>query len=89
MHLQALTEYADTNIMKINTKKTKFVIFNPCTSVDVAPNKFSIDDQVLEYTESFKILGLMMSSNLKWDDHILLLYNGEFCLSVCLSEAFF
>ena len=30
-------EYADTNQMKINFKKTKAMLFNPCSSIDFVP----------------------------------------------------
>ena len=35
--LNKVKEYADANKMKINYKKTKIMLFNPCTSIDVVP----------------------------------------------------
>ena len=58
-------EYADTNLMQINYKKTNLMVFNPCTSKDFQP-QFVIDDQLLEVVEESRILGLIVRSDLKW-----------------------
>ena len=51
--------------MKMNLKKTKLVVFNPCKSRDFIP-EFTLQGQTLEVVDKFKILGLIISSDLSW-----------------------
>ena len=62
----ATVDYAATNEMKINYKKSKAIIFNPCTSIDFSP-EISIEQNDLEVVEEVRLLGLMITSDLKWD----------------------
>ena len=58
-------EYARSNDMKINQRKTKLMVFNPCKSIDFLP-EFSLQGQILEVVEEFRMLGLLISSDLSW-----------------------
>ena len=58
-------DYAENNQMKINVKKTKLMIFNPCTSVDFMPD-FKIDGQDIELVEEIRLLGLIITTDMKW-----------------------
>ena len=58
-------DYAENNQMKINVKKTKLMIFNPCTSVDFMPD-FKIDGQDIELVEEMRLLGLIITTDMKW-----------------------
>ena len=55
--------------MKLNQKKTKIMLFNRSTKYDFHPKIF-VEDELLEVVESTKLLGVMVSSDLKWDTHI-------------------
>ena len=55
--------------MKLNQKKTKIMLFNRSTKYDFHPEIF-VEDELLEVVESTKLLGVMVSSDLKWDTHI-------------------
>ena len=44
-HLECLKVYASTNNMKINTEKTKLVMFNKSRTIDAAPKNFKIDNK--------------------------------------------
>ena len=46
-------------------KKTKLMLFNPCKVVDFQPT-FAIDDHQIEFVEEFRLLGLVIRSDLKW-----------------------
>ena len=61
--------YADNNKMKINFNKTKLILFNPCTSLQFKPD-FSIDSHKLSVEDQVKLLGVTISSNMKWNAHI-------------------
>ena len=58
-------EYARENGMKINQKKTKIIVFNPCKSKDFMP-EFPLNGQILEVVEEMKLLGIIISSDLSW-----------------------
>ena len=58
-------EYASRNEMKINYKKTKTMLFNPCTSLDFMPN-LELGGHELELVEEMKLLGLVITSDMKW-----------------------
>ena len=58
-------KYADTNLMKLNLKKTKLMLFNLCKVIDFRPT-FAIDDHQIEFVEEFRLLGLVIRSDLKW-----------------------
>ena len=57
--------YASDNEMKINQKKTKLMLFNPCTSVDFMPD-FQLGENELEVVEEMRLLGVIIRSDLKW-----------------------
>ena len=57
-------EYADQNEMKINFKKTKVMLFNPCTSIDFMPD-LRLDNHELKVVEELKLLGLVIQPDLK------------------------
>ena len=58
-------EYARRNEMEINYKKTKVMIFNPCTSIDVLP-ELSLENHELEVVDEIRLLGIIIRSDLKW-----------------------
>ena len=51
--------------MKLNYKKTKVIVFNPCRSIDFMP-EISIDDHELEVVDEIRLLGLILRSDMKW-----------------------
>ena len=58
-------EYANRNDMKINYKKTKTMLFNPCRSLDFHPGIDVLGNKI-EYVEQFRLLGLIITPDLKW-----------------------
>jgi len=61
-------EYADHNDMKINYKKTKMMVFNPCTSVDFTPD-LRLENNELEVIDETRLLGIIIRSDLKWSSN--------------------
>ena len=57
--------YAANNEMQINHKKTKLMLFNPCTSVDFMPD-FQLGNKEIELVEEIRLLGLILRSDMKW-----------------------
>ena len=50
-------DHADQNQMRINYKKTKVMVFNPCKSLKFKP-KLTIDGNTLEEVDETRLLGL-------------------------------
>ena len=60
--ISRLQEYSSANQMKINVEKTKLMIFK---AIDVHP-VIEMDDKQLEIVESMKLLGVIVTSDMKW-----------------------
>ena len=58
-------EYAEKNHKKINIKKSKVMLFNPCTSIDFMP-KIELENIELDLLEEMRLLGVVIQSNMKW-----------------------
>ena len=63
--LQSTLTYAKDHEMKINFDKTKLMLFNTCTSVDFMPT-FVLDGKELEVVAETRLLGLQITSDMKW-----------------------
>ena len=66
--LNQIQEYAQIHQLKINESKTKIMSFNFSKKFDFLPN-MSIGDKQLEVVNSTKLLGIIISSDLKWNDY--------------------
>ena len=64
--VELLKAYATKHGMKINEDKTKIMLFNKATSVDVHPKIEISEGHFIELVEEMKLLGIMISSDLKW-----------------------
>ena len=60
-----IQKYAKDNDMKLNLKKTKFMLFNRCRNYDFLP-KVTMDGAEIELVEQIKILGIILTSDLKF-----------------------
>ena len=63
--LEETRDYASQNKMKINYKKTKVMLFNQCKNWDFMP-LLELEGNELELVEEMKILGIVVSSDMKW-----------------------
>ena len=66
--LDNLCNYANENEMKLNSEKTKVMLFNVAKRNDFMPEiKVKNETQNIEVVEEFKLLGVLVTSDLKWD----------------------
>ena len=65
-HLDDVSQYALENEMKLNKEKTKVMLFNTASQRDFMP-EVNVDGKQLEVVEEYKLLGVIISSNLKWE----------------------
>ena len=63
--LSELDQYAETNQMKINHKKSKVMLFNTARTNDFTP-EMKLDGVLLEVVEEMKLLGVIITNDLKW-----------------------
>ena len=63
--LMSTLEYAGNHEMKLNQNKTKLMVFNNCTSMDFMPH-FNLEAEELHVVEEMKLLGVHLTSDLKW-----------------------
>ena len=62
--------------MKVNSEKTKEMVIMPSRKSKDVP-AVTIDGKAIERTETFKLLGVLLSDNLNWGPHV------EYLLSKC------
>ena len=63
-----ISEYAELHQLKINQDKTKIMSVNFSRKFDFFPKLF-IGDRQLDVVKSTKLLGIIISSDLKWNEH--------------------
>ena len=63
--IRKINEYAVTNDMKLNAKKTKFMLFNNCKTIDFLPN-LELEGKEVELVEEMKVLGVVLTSDMKF-----------------------
>ena len=68
--VKEIVDYANTNGMKINSTKSKVMIFNRSKKFDFMPEIEFSEGQVGEVVEEMKLLGVHITSNLKWHTHV-------------------
>ena len=59
-------QYAVDNEMKVNTRKNKLMVFNNSRIFDFMPS-FHLANEEIQLIEEMKILGVVLSSDLKWN----------------------
>ena len=59
-------KYAIEKEIEINYKKTKLMLFNPCKSIDFMPAMEVGGGDLLEVVDEIRLLGVKISSDLKW-----------------------
>ena len=64
--ISAVHKYSQENDMQLNLKKTKFMLFNQCKTIDFQPS-YTIEGNEIETVEETKLLGLVLTSDLKFD----------------------
>ena len=67
--LDSVLQFSVLNEMKINKDKTKIMLFNRSRSYDFQPSLF-IDNNLLSVVEETKLLGVIISSDLKWSKNV-------------------
>uniref|UniRef100_A0A0K8R810 Putative outcast ele5 orf1-h 1e-40-j 4 n=1 Tax=Ixodes ricinus TaxID=34613 RepID=A0A0K8R810_IXORI len=68
--LSKLGAWAKDNYLKINTDKTKAIIFRPKNKCVNLTGRIVLDTTSIEIVSNFKSLGVIFSEHMLWDSHI-------------------
>ena len=69
--LQLISKWFSDNLLTLNENKCKFVLFGSTHKLKSFQNfSLCINEYNLERTDSFKYLGVTISQNMTWQDHI-------------------
>ena len=66
LYIREAEEYAATNKMVLNTKKTDAMVFTNSRSLDFPPELYFRDGTLLKTVTEKTLLGVVISSDLKW-----------------------
>ena len=69
-NLARIEDFTINNKMKINESKSKIMLFNKSRKFDFPPEFAFKDGEILECLEKTKLLGIFLTSDLKWGAHI-------------------
>ena len=67
--MNTVAEYTTNQKMKVNSEKSKVMLFNSSKKYDFMPQLSIEPGHNLELVESCKLLGVIIQSNLKWDEN--------------------
>ena len=65
-----LITWSQLNRLNINSKKTKEMVLGSLDKDSVVPLRPTVSSSVVERVSQYKIIGVMINSDLKWDDHV-------------------
>ena len=65
-YLDDTEEFTNSNLMKINNKKSKVILFNKSRKWDFPPEVGFSDQQNLDVVSEMKLVGVIITSDLKW-----------------------
>ena len=75
--LKSIKSFSESNHMKLNLDKTKFIVFNPTKKFDFHP-ECKLDETEIEAVEELKILGTIIRSDLSWKSNTKMLVDKAY-----------
>ena len=68
--VRALEEWSDEQLLQLNPEKFKYMILSRKQQTIANNLTLYLGGAMLEKVETFKYLGILLSSNLSWSNHI-------------------
>ena len=65
-YLNQIDQWTQSRKMKLNSRKTKCMIFNPSRKKQFTTN-LKLQGEIIEIVDHYKSLGIILSNDLKWD----------------------
>ena len=78
-NLIKVEKFSEKNKMKINESKSKIMIFNTSKNYDFPPEFSFSNGEFLEVLESTRLLGVVLSSDLRWAANTNAVYTNAMC----------
>ena len=75
VELKSIEKWYSANQLQLNLTKTCYIVFGPKIKTNLVNIDLSIDDIPIRRVNSTKLLGVVITSNLSWLDHINLISN--------------
>ena len=66
-NLLKVENFSNENLLKINESKSKMLFFNPSTKYDFPPEFSFSSGANLEVLDSYKVVGIVISQDLRWE----------------------
>ena len=76
-NLNQISAWTDSNLMRINTKKSNYIIFT--SSKANFGTRLTLNDQLLDRVDEIKVVGVWLQSDLKWGKNTKELTRKAFC----------
>jgi hypothetical protein len=74
-NLVKIENFTVNNLMRINERKSKVMIFNKSRKYDFPPELSFKNGEILECLEEAKLLGILLNSSLKWNSNTAAMYS--------------
>ena len=71
--LTYIQNWMDNNCLKINVKKTNYILFGPTILTNQIETQLFYNSRLIPRVNSNKFLGIIITSNLNWKEHIIYL----------------
>ena len=71
-------DFAESNHMKLNPKKCKEMVIDPLEYNTTVLRPMTIGNTTIETVKKYKLLGVILTDDLKWTDHVAYIY-GKAC----------
>ena len=68
--LSNISQWASSNRLLVNIRKTKYMLINNCKKIDIGNNTLSMNNVVIENVKSFKFLGIIIDDRFSFKEHI-------------------
>ena len=79
-----VNEFAEKNRMRLNPRKCKEMVIDPLEYNTTVLRPITIGNTTIEKVKKYKLLGVILTVDLKWKEHIAYIY-GEACKRLYIS----
>jgi hypothetical protein len=73
-----VNDFAESNHMKLKHKKCKEIVIDPLEYNTTVLRPITISNTTIETVKKYKLLGVILTDDLKWKDHVAYIY-GKAC----------
>ena len=86
-YLQAISDWTDSKMMKLNDEKSNYMIFNMTKKYQFA-TRLHLNETLLDILDDTKLLGIIISSDLTWHKNTRMLVKKGYQRTIILQKLF-